>query len=129
MLTGVGATLTVRDNVVGTVKPYTKADTAQREVKKVQRKANVNLKKFERRGVTARNQLERQVKRTRTQIERELRQRRNQAQRLVKRNTRQVETSVRGATRDFRQGNFARGAERIQTGVEKVAGDVANTLA
>jgi len=129
VLTGVGATLTARDNVVGSVKPYTKVNTAQREVQKLQRRANVNVKKFERRGITARNQLERQVKRTRTQLERELRQRRNQAQRLVKRNTRQVETSVRGAGREFRQGNFARGAERLQTGATKVAGDVAGTLA
>ena len=70
VLTGVGATLTARDNVVETVKPYTKRTTAQREVQKIQRKANVNVRKFERRGITARNQLERQVKRTRTQIER-----------------------------------------------------------
>jgi hypothetical protein len=128
VLTGVGATLTARDNVVGSVKPYTRRTTAQREVQKLQRKANVNVRKYERRGLTARNQLERQVKRTRTQLERELRQRRNQVTRLTKRNRRTLDTSVRGASREFRQGNFARGAERLQTGVSGVAENVASTL-
>jgi hypothetical protein len=128
-LTGVGAALTARDNVVGTVKPYTRRTTAQREVQKLQRKANVNVRKYERRGITARNQVERQLKRTRTQLERELRQRRNQVARLAKRNQRAVDTSVRGAAKEVRQGNFARGAERLQTGVTTVAGNVAETLA
>jgi predicted unusual protein kinase regulating ubiquinone biosynthesis (AarF/ABC1/UbiB family) len=128
VLTGVGAALTARDNVVETVKPYTKRTTAQREVQKIQRKANVNVRRYERRGSTARNQLERQVKRTRTQLERELRQRRNQVTRLAKRNQRTLDTSVRGATREFRQGNFVRGAERLQTGVTGVAENVASTL-
>jgi hypothetical protein len=127
-LTGVGAALTARDNVVETVKPYTKRQTAQREVQKLQRKANVNVRRYERRGVTARNQLERQLKRTRTQLERELRQRRNQVTRLAKRNQRVVETTVRSAAKDVRQGNFAAGAERVQTGVTKVAGNVAETI-
>jgi hypothetical protein len=128
VLTGVGAVLTARDNVVETVKPYTKRTTAQREVQKLQRKANVNVRKFERRGTTERNKLERQVKRTRTQIERELRQRRNQVTRLAKRNQRTLDTSVRGAGREFRQGNIVRGAERLQTGVTGVAENVASTL-
>lgn len=127
-LTGVGATLTVRDNVVETVRPYTRRTTAQREVQKLQRKANVNVRKYERRGITARNRLERQVKRTRTQIERELRQRRNQVTRLAKRNQRALDNSVRGAGKEFRQGNFVRGAERLQTGVSTVAGNVAETI-
>jgi hypothetical protein len=127
-LTGVGAALTARDNVVETVRPYTRRQTAQREVQKLQRKANVNVRKYERRGVTARNQLERQLKRTRAQVERELRQRRNQVTRLAKRNSRALDTSVRGAGREFRQGNFARGAERLQDGVTTVAGNVAETV-
>jgi hypothetical protein len=129
VLTGVGAGLTARDKVVDTVKPYTRLTTAERELQKLSRRANVNLRRFERRGTTGRNQLERQVKRTRTQIERELRQRRNKVQSLAKRNSRKLDTSVRGAGKEFRQGNFARGAERLQTGVTSVAGDVANTLA
>jgi hypothetical protein len=129
VLTGVGATLTARDNVVETVRPYTRVETAQREVQKLQRRANVNLRKYERRGTSARNQLERRVKTARTQVERQLRQRRNQAQRLVKRNTRKLDTSVRGAGREFRQGNFVRGAERLQDGVSSVARDTATTLA
>ena len=98
-------------------------------MQKLQRKANVNVRKYERRGVSARNQLERQIKRTRTQIERELRQRRNQVTRLAKRNQRAVDTSVRGAAKEVRQGNFARGAERLQDGVTTVASNVTETLA
>ena len=128
-LTGVGAALTARDNVVETVRPYTRRTTAQREVQKLQRKANVNVRKYERRGVSARNQLERQLKRTRTQFERELRQRRNQVTRLAKRNQRVVDTTVRGAAKDVREGNFARGAERLQDGVTTVASNVTETLA
>jgi hypothetical protein len=128
VLTGVGATLVARDNVVETVKPYTKRTTAQREVQKLQRKANLNVRKYERRGITARNQVERRLKRTRTQFERELRQRRNQLVRLAKRNQRTLDTSVRGAAKEVRQGNFVRGAERLQNGVTGVAENVASTL-
>ena len=104
-------------DVVETVKPYVKRETAQREVSKT-------LKRYERRGTTARNKLERQIKRTRTQLERGLRQRRNKVTGLVKRNSRNLETTGKGATRDVRAGNFERAAERVQTGVVKTAEDV-----
>ena len=117
VLIPVGATLIARDNVVETVKPYVKRETAQREVTKT-------LNRYERRGTTARNKLERQIKRTRTQLERTLRQRRNKVSGLVKRNSRNIETTVKTAGREFRAGNFQRGAERVQTGVTKTADDV-----
>jgi phage replication-related protein YjqB (UPF0714/DUF867 family) len=97
-------------------------------VQKLGRRANVNARKYERRGITARNRVERQLKQTRTQIERELRQRRNQVTRLTKRNQRTLDSSVRRAGKEFRQGNFARGADHIQSGVTGVAGNVAETL-
>src|SRR4051812_9225105 len=53
VLIPVGATLTARDNVVDTVKPFVKRTTARREVEKLQRRVNTNLRKFERRGNTA----------------------------------------------------------------------------
>jgi hypothetical protein len=117
VLIPVGATLIARDNVVETIKPYVKRDTAQREVTK-------SLKRYERRGTTARNKLERQLKRTRTQLERNLRQRRNRVESLVKRNSRNIETTVKGASRDVRAGEFQRAAERVQNGVAKTADDV-----
>lgn len=102
MLIPVGATLLARDNVVETVRPYTRRLTAEREVKRLQRRVGVNLRRYERRGTSARNKLQREVKRTRTQFERELRQRRNQLTRLVKRNSRSVETSVSDFASDVR---------------------------
>ncbi|GAC1316861.1 MAG: hypothetical protein NVSMB25_03410 [Thermoleophilaceae bacterium] len=123
MLIPVGATLIVRDSVIETVKPYTRPKTAQREIQKLQRRFDLNLRKYERRGTTARNQLRREVKRTRTQVERELRQRRNRVSRLVRRNSNNIEAQVKGASRDF-----SRGAERLQTGVSDLAGDVRTTL-
>jgi hypothetical protein len=100
VLIPVGATLTARDNVVETVRPFVKRTSARREVEKLQRRVGVNLRRYERRGTTARNRVERQVKRTRTQFERELRQRRNQVQRTVKRNRRDLERDIRSARRD-----------------------------
>src|SRR2546423_1220945 len=50
VLIPIGATLTARDNVVETVKPFTDPSTARREVEKLQRRVGVNLRKYERRG-------------------------------------------------------------------------------
>ena len=69
VLVPVGASLVARDNLVSTVKgfatKYRTRASAERE-----------LRRYERRGATARNRFERQVRRTRTRFERELRQRR-----------------------------------------------------
>jgi hypothetical protein len=105
VLIPVGAALVARDNVLETVRPYTRGRVSiEREVGKIQRRVSTNLRKFERRGETARNRLQRQVKRTRTQVEREARQRRNSVQR-----------SVKTAGKDF-----GRGFDRIQSGVEEL---------
>jgi hypothetical protein len=80
-LIGVGAALTARDNVVDSVKPLTRPQSAEKELQKLQRKAKTNVRKFERRGTTARNRLEREVKRTRTRVERQVRQVTNTAKR------------------------------------------------
>ena len=73
LLIPVGAALIARDAVVDITKPYTSRTSAEKE-----------LKKFERRGNTARNTLRREAKRTRTRVERELRQRRNEVTKSVK---------------------------------------------
>jgi hypothetical protein len=99
LLIGVGAALTARDNVVETVKPYTRTETALR-------KAKVDVRKFERRGTTARNRLEREVKRTRTRVERQLRQ----------------------ASGDVRNGNLTKVPTRLQTAASAVAQDVSKQV-
>jgi hypothetical protein len=106
LLIGVGAALVARDNVVETVKPYTRTETAQKELGKLQRKAKVDVRKFERRGTTARNRLEREVKRTRTRVERQLRQ----------------------ASGDVRNGNLTKVPTRIQTAATAVAQDVSKQV-
>jgi len=113
VLVPVGAALTARDNVVEATKPFRSAQSAEREIKK-----------FERRGVRARNDAQRQVKRSRTRVERELRQRRRQATQLVKRNRRNLETQVKSARRDFE-----RGSDKLQGGVGDLAKDVERQLA
>jgi hypothetical protein len=81
VLTYVGAALTARDNVIGTVDELrTKYGTRS----KAERKLETQLNKFERRGERARRNAEREVKRTRTRVERELRQRRTRVQRQVR---------------------------------------------
>src|SRR5205807_4990688 len=70
VLTYVGAALTARDNVIGSVgELYSKYNTRA----KAERKLETQLNKFERRGAKARRSLEREAKRTRTRVERELR--------------------------------------------------------
>ena len=104
VLNPVGATLIARDNVVGTVRTYTRRRSAERELQKLQRRVDLNLRKFERRGNGARDKLRRDLKRTRTQFERELRQRRRQVGRLVQRNSRTIERRAErlgGGVSDF----------------------------
>jgi hypothetical protein len=88
----VGATLEARDRVVGVatglVDRYGTRASAEKEVRK-----------FERRGNTARNQLERDVRKARTRLERQVRTRRRDAERILRRNRRAVEREVATAER------------------------------
>jgi hypothetical protein len=107
VLIAAGAALTARDNVVETVRPYTRPETAQKEIERLGKKAKVDVRKFERRGTTARNRLEREVKRTRTKVERQLRQ----------------------ATGDVRSGNLTKVPNRVGTAASVVAQDVQKQVA
>src|SRR2546428_10048884 len=62
VLIPVGAALTARDNVLDAAKPFTRRETAERELSRLQRQVTSDLRKFERRGATARTRLQRQVK-------------------------------------------------------------------
>ena len=76
VLVPVGAGLLARDNLVSTVRgfatKYRTRASAERE-----------LKRYERRGVSARNRFERQVRRTRTKFDRTVRQNRRRVEREV----------------------------------------------
>jgi hypothetical protein len=92
LLIPVGAALEARDAVIEAYKPYVESrESAEKELKGLQKRVNTSLNKFERRGSTARNRTVREVKKTRTRVERELRQRRNKAVRTVKQNRRDLE--------------------------------------
>jgi hypothetical protein len=94
VLVPVGAGLTLRDDMVSTVKGLaTKYHTRaglERE-----------LKRFEKRGVRARNRFERQVTRRRKRVEREMRHRRRGVERAVKQNRRRLEREVRQVRKDL----------------------------
>ncbi|MDA0179131.1 hypothetical protein OJ997_02395 [Solirubrobacter phytolaccae] len=94
-LTYVGATLEVRDRVLGAA--TTVVDTlgsrksAERELNKLQGRA-------ERRGVKARNQLERDVKKARTRVERTVRRNRNAVERDASRRGNVVTEQLAGVS-------------------------------
>jgi hypothetical protein len=72
-----GAALTARDSVVGTVgglaTKYSSLDKVERELRERRRRIETELQTFERRGTTARGRLERELRRRRERVERDLR--------------------------------------------------------
>src|ERR671939_737619 len=72
VLIPVGAALVARENLVEAAKPYTRRESAERELSKLQREVGADLRRYERRGVTARNRLQREIKRARTKGERQV---------------------------------------------------------
>jgi hypothetical protein len=92
----VGAVLTARDSATATIVDL-RARVADRD------SAEKELKKLEKRGEVARVRATREVKKARTRVERELRQRRNRVTRDVKRNRTRVEREVRSLRKDARQ--------------------------
>lgn len=110
MLVQVGAGLTVRDNVVSTVKGIRETVTEPSVV--IQRR----LDRYEKRGVKARNRFERQVRTTRKRFERDLRQRRSQ-----------VQGDLRSARADVSRQSNAIGSrvERIVSDAQQRIGSVA----
>ena len=94
ILIPVGAGLSVRDDLVSTVRGF-----ATRYVTRAG--LGRELKRYERRGGVARNRLERGMRRRRNRLERELRQRRNRMERAVRQNRRRVEREVRTVRKDL----------------------------
>ena len=94
-LTYIGATLEVRDRVVGTagtlVDTFGTRKAAERELTKLQGR-------YERRGVSARNSLERDVKKARTRLERVVRRNRNAIERDADRRGNVVTEQIAGVS-------------------------------
>jgi hypothetical protein len=110
VLVQVGAGLTVRDNVVSTVKGIRETVTDPSTV--VQRR----LTRYEKRGAKARNRFERQVRTTRKRFERDLRQQRSR-----------VQSDLRAARNDISRQSGALGSrvERIVSDAQHKIGSVA----
>jgi hypothetical protein len=110
VLVQVGAGLTVRDNVVSTVKGIRETVTDPSTV--VQRR----LARYEKRGAKARNRFERQVRATRKRFEGDLRQRRSR-----------VQSDLRSARDDISRQSGALGSrvERIVSDAQHRIGSVA----
>jgi hypothetical protein len=114
VLTGVGATLTARDNILDLVETYSDRTKFQRR-----------LKGFERRGTTARNRLERELKKRRTRVERELRQRTARVERDVRSLRADAERFGRELGRDLEKSSVAQQLGLGRAAATNVASGVA----
>ena len=93
----VGAVLTVADRVNDIVEPFTKRQTAERELKSFRTQVERELNKLERRGATSRRKTRTRVRQTRNRFERQLKQRRRKVQTTVKQNRVKAEDGLKRA--------------------------------
>jgi prefoldin subunit 5 len=93
----VGAVLTVADRVNDAVEPFTRRDTAERELKSFRTQVERELNKLERRGATSRRRARTRARRTRNRFQRELKQRRRKVQTTVKQNRAKAERNLKRA--------------------------------
>ena len=94
VLVPVGAGLTIRDDIVSTVKGLATKYHTRAGIER-------ELKRFEKRGAKARKRVERQVTRRRKRVERDLRQRRRGVERTVKQNRSRLEREVTQVRKDL----------------------------
>jgi predicted transcriptional regulator len=93
----VGVVLTVADRVNDIVEPFTKRETAERELKSFRTQVERELNKLERRGATSRRKTRTRVRQTRNRFERQLKQRRRKVQTTVKQNRVKAEDGLKRA--------------------------------
>jgi prefoldin subunit 5 len=93
----VGAVLTVADRLNDVVEPFTKRETAQRELKSFRTQVERELNKLQRRGAQSRRKARTRARQNRTRFQRELKQRRRQVQTTVKQNRAKAEDSLKRA--------------------------------
>jgi hypothetical protein len=93
----VGVALTVADRVGEFVEPFTKRETAERELKSIRTQVQRELNKLERRGASARRKARTRTRQTRNRVERELKQRRRRVETTVKENRVKAEDGLKRA--------------------------------
>lgn len=93
----VGAVLTVADRLNEVVEPFTKRETAQRELKSFRTQVERELNKLERRGAQSRRKVRTRARQNRNRFQRELKQRRRQVQTTVKQNRAKAEDRLKRA--------------------------------
>src|SRR5215213_3484805 len=93
----VGVVLTVADRVNDAVEPFTKRETAQRELKSFRAQVERELNKLERRGATSRRKARTRARQTRNRFQRGLKQRRRRFETTVKQNRNKAEDSLKRA--------------------------------
>ncbi len=93
----VGAALTVADRVNEVVEPFTKRETAERELKSFRTQVERELNRLERRGATSRRKARTRARQTRNRFQRQLKQRRRSVQMTVKQNRAKAEDNLKRA--------------------------------
>ena len=93
----VGVVLTVADRVNEVVEPFTKRETAERELKSFRTQVERELNKLERRGATSRRKARTRARQTRNRFQRQVRQRRRRFETTVKQNRAKAEKSLKQA--------------------------------
>ena len=93
----VGAVLSVADRLNEVVEPFTKRETAQRELKSFRTQVERELNKLQRRGAQTRRKARTRARQNRNRFQRELKQRRRRVQTTVKQNRAKAEDSLKRA--------------------------------
>jgi prefoldin subunit 5 len=93
----VGAVLIVTDRLNEAVEPFTKRETAERELKSFRTQVERELNKLERRGAQSRRKARTRARQTRNRVQRQLKQRRRQVETTVKRNRAKAGDSLKRA--------------------------------
>jgi hypothetical protein len=99
----VGAALTVADRVNEIVEPFTKRQTATREIKRLRQQVVRELNRVERRGTSARRKATQRARTTRNRTQRRLVQRRRAVESAVKQNRTRFEKGLKKAQASARE--------------------------
>ena len=93
----VGAVLSVADRLNGVVEPFTKRETAERELKSFRTQVERELNKLERRGAQSRRKARTRARQTRNRVQRQVKQRRRRFETTVKQNRVKAEGNLKRA--------------------------------
>jgi prefoldin subunit 5 len=93
----VGAVMTVADRMNEVVEPFTKRETAQRELKSFRTQVERELNKLERRGAQSRRKVRTRARQSRNRFQRDLKQRRRGLETTVKQNRARAQDSLKRA--------------------------------